>query len=544
MRFWKKLIRIFNFSVVGTGLLVPWLLFLNRFLIPDNSFDSINYHLYLGFKFFHPKNNYLEFYPTGIHNFSSILDILGYVLMKIFGYRIGSIGSLLFLYLSIYLVYKLLKLFKGKYDFWGQWWFGILFVSSFLSFESFLQIATYYVDISVACLMLASTYFLFKFEKKQQVIDLVLSGLCLAVVSLGKMSVWYFWPVYFFYLIFVLLKRKKISSAKKNKYFLIPVLWLVLFLLPGFIKNYTQTGNPVFPFYNGIFKSKYFSESNFAQVVFGGQNLKEKILWGICSIKSPERLGEVHDLFNDYKINIYFIAVIFILFWTRLKKRKNLFKVSIFYLTSFLCWSVSFGYLRYALFLEFLGGGLILLWLSEIDNKFTWLTFPLIAVLLLQGKRVVNMSLAYDISFRPGYFYNRESYPKEYKNFGKNKIEFKKTTDFKPDYYLNCSTPGMTYYVLSDFNNLPVRNIDVRAYSDLTQNKYYQDRVGFNETKSEAIYVTIVGKDGLTDEYENCKSNLERYRFKILSEQKIDNFLGFEKQKLVLIFIQMLNSAE
>lgn len=541
MRSWKKLIRIFNFSVVGAGLLVPWLLFLNRFLIPDNSFDSINYHLYLGFKFFHQENNHLEFYPTGIHNFSSILDIPGYVLMKIFGYRIGSIGSLLFLYLSIYLVYKLLKLFKEKYDFWGQWWFGILFVSSFLSFESFLQIATYYVDISVACLMLASTHFLFKFEKKQQVIDLVLSGLCLALVSLGKMSVWYFWPVYFFYLIFVLFKTKKISSAKKNKCFLIPVLWLVLFLFPGFIKNYTQTGNPVFPFYNGIFKSKYFSESNFAQVVFGGRNLKEKILWGIYSIKSPERLGEVHDLFNDYKINIYFIAVIFILFWARLKKRKSLFKLSIFYLASFLFWSVSFGYLRYALFLEFLGAWLIILWFSEVDNKFSWLAFPVIAILLLQGKRVVNMSLAYDISFRPGYFYNRGSYPKEDKNFGKNKIEFKETTNFKPDYYLNCSIPGMTYYVLSDFNNLPVRNIDVRAYSDLTQNEYYQDRIGFNKTKSEASYVTIVGKDGLTDEYENCKSNLQKYHFKILSEQEVDNFLGFEKQKLVLIFTQMLN---
>jgi len=127
----EKIIKYFNVVALMLGLLIPLALFLNRFLIPDISFDSVNYHLYLGFKGVNWQNNQFEFYPTGIHNFSTILDVPGYVLSEVFGYRLGSIGSLIFLYLSIYVVYKIFRLYKPKFSFLDKWWSGLMFISMF-----------------------------------------------------------------------------------------------------------------------------------------------------------------------------------------------------------------------------------------------------------------------------------------------------------------------------------------------------------------------------------------------------------------------------
>lgn len=525
------------------GLLIPLALFLNRFLIPDISFDSVNYHLYLGFKGVNWQNNQFEFYPTGIHNFSTILDVPGYVLSEVFGYRLGSIGSLIFLYLSIYVVYKIFRLYKPKFSFLDKWWSGLMFISMFLSFESFLQIATYYVDIEVAFLMLASIYFLFKYEKTWNILDLVLSSFFTSLFVLGKMTTWYFLFPYFGYLLVIIFCNKKNNFKQKIFKLLLAVFISLSLILPWLYKNYVLTNSPVFPFYNGIFKSDYSTKYNFSQVIFGGRNTFEKVFWGIVSVKYPVRLGEVHDLFTDYKINIYFITSLLIFMWSLFKRNVFLKKFSGFYLFTYLCWSYFFGYLRYGLILEFLGGLLLIIWFDEMKSiKKYLLIIPIVLLMILQGKRIVNLSLAYDISFRPGYFYNRTSYPKEIVNFGKNKIQIDKNIvdKYKPNVYLNCAIPDMTFYVLSDFNNLPVFDIDSRAYNDLVLNPQYnkasKSRLENYLGNEKIRFVTITSKDGLENGYTDCVNNLKNKGYKILNEVVLDNFLGYKGQKIVYIF--------
>ncbi len=179
----KSIVKIFNTGFIIFALLIPFFLFLNRFLIPDVSYDSLNYHLFLGQRGVDTSNNQYEFYPTGMHNFSPILDVPGYLLTAIFGYRIGSISSLIFLYLSIFILYKIFKLYEPKSKILDQWWLTFFFVSSFLSFEAFLQIATFYVDIEVAFLSLISCYYLLKYEKEKKTGDLIIPA--------------YFWGYYF-----------------------------------------------------------------------------------------------------------------------------------------------------------------------------------------------------------------------------------------------------------------------------------------------------------------------------------------------------------
>lgn len=541
MQYLKNNVKIINIVIICFGLLIPLLLFLNRFLIPDISFDSINYHLYLGFKGINEANNRYEFYPTGMHNFSTILDIPGYVLFKLFGYRLGSIVSLISTYLCIFFLYKTLVLYYKWSKCLEKWWFGILFVSSFLSFESFLQISTYYIDNEVAFLMMGSIYFLLRYGKYIILKDLYISTIFASVFVLGKMTSWYILVPYFMYLIYVVQTRKDYFLKKKFGTIVSSIIIVIALVVPWLLKNYIETKNPVYPFYNGIFLSEYSNTKyNFSQIIFGGRNLIEKVFWGVTSIKNPVRLGEVHDLFTDYKINIYYVFGIFAFIWALFKKNNFIMIASGFYLIMFLCWSLTFGYLRYALILEYFGGLLIIYFFLENKRPMKYiLLIPVIFILILQSKRVINLSLAYDISFRPGFYYNRISYPKEINNFNNNLIKSK--LDIKADVYLNCAIPGMTWYVLSEYNNLPVMNIDSRAYSDLTDNGKYIDTVSENiknalKNKNKMSFVTIASKDGLENTYKDCVDNLRKRDFKITDEDEIDNFIGYKGQKLVYIF--------
>ena len=67
----------------------------------------------------------------------------------------------------------------------------------------------------------------------------------------------------------------------------VSIFGAVLVLIPASVYlafNYQCTDNPLFPYYNGIFKSEYFPIFNFKDLRWGGQNAFEKFLWiFLCS---------------------------------------------------------------------------------------------------------------------------------------------------------------------------------------------------------------------------------------------------------------------
>lgn len=526
---WRKFEWWGTVALLMFGLAIPLLLFLNRVLIPDVSADSLNYHLYLGFKGFNIDNSQYEFYPTGIHNFSPILDMVGYGLNAILGYRLGTLFSLAAIYLAILALYKLLRLFEPDFKILGELGATFLFVSSFLSFELFLGIGSYYNDGLIAATSLWVIYWLFKFIKFGGNKNLYLASAMLSVLVWGKQTNLYLALAFGITLIYLWIKKK--IGLKK-----IIIAVLITGLLPSiwYFKNWQITGNPVFPFYNAIFKSQYFESVSFKETQFGGKDLWQKINWGLYSAFDPPRLGQVHDLFNDYKINIYWAAGIVGLILLRSG-------LAWFYVVLFILWGLMFGYLRYGLILEFLGGLILLLVYAKFkNNRWRYLIFlPLMLVLLVQNKRVVNMSLAYDIAFRQGYFYNRASYPKEINNLWVNKIEVKNSSNFKTDVYLNCAFGGMSYYVLSPFNNLPVLNVENRVYGSMTNNPKYIDE-SFDKLKlklgnKQVIrFITIAAREGMNTEYGTCFNNLKSKGWVVDGETEA-TFLHYGPQKLSII---------
>lgn len=539
-KYWKKIEKILAIGLLVFGLLIPFFLFINRVLEPDVSCDSLNYHLYLGFKGFNQDNNKYEFFPTGIHNFSPILEMVGYVFYKILGYRVGTIFSVLAIYLSIFGCYKIFKLILPKKKIIGDLFNTFLFISSFLSFELFLGNATYFNDVLVSLLTIWSVYYLLKYFKNEKLLNLIIASIIMSISVWGKQTNLYMALAFGLTLIIELVISKTNLKIKIKNLILAGV---IILLLPGlwYAKNWWITRNPIFPFYNAFFKSEYFPSINFYEPQFGGENLWQRLMWGYYSIFNPDRLGQVHDLFHDYKINFYFIMVVILAIFYFLNRKirdKLTTNLLIFFIFSFIIWGLQFGYLRYALALEHLGGILVLIIFNKLGNYKYLVFLPICCWLLVQNKRVINMSLAYDISFRPGYFYNRQSYFKNLPNLFKSQIEVENKNN--ADIYLNCSVTGMTYYVISSFNKLPVLNIDQTAYKQMTDNSKYmteqKTRLLLKLVDKEDIkFVTIGAKTGLNNEYNSCISNLKNRGWIIDSEEDLD-FVGHSKQKLGVIW--------
>jgi len=536
--FLRKLEKVLAIALLIFALLIPLLLFVNRVLEPDVSCDSLNYHFYLGFKGWNSESSKYEFFPTGIHNFSPILETVEYGFFRILGYRMGTIFSVVAIYLSIFVLYKIFKLILPEKKIWGDIFNTFLFSSSFLSFELFLGIGSYFNDVLVALLTVSSVYFVLKYFKKDKLSDLIMASGMISVSVLGKQT-----NLYIALAMGIVLIIDAIGSKSKLKIRNVILAGVIMLSLPGwwYLRNWQETANPVFPFYNSVFKSGYFPPEDFHEPQFGGINLGQRIMWGYYSIFSPERLGQVHDLFHDFKINFYFIfgcLLSLIYLFSRKIKDKLTTRLLLFYWIAFLIWSLQFGYIRYALALEFLGGLIVLIMFNKLGKLKYLLFVPACLWLFLQNKRVINLSLAYDISFRPGYFYNPRSYTKNLSNLFVNSLKIE--NGIKADIYLNCSVTGMTYYVVSPFNKLPVLNIDQTAYKKMTDNRNYMAKqkgklIPYIGDKSEIKFVTIAAKTGLNTEYNSCISNLNKRDWKIDNEEET-YFVGHLDQKLGVIW--------
>lgn len=540
-----------NKLILFGGLLIPLLIFLNRFLMPDLSFDSVNYHVFSGNRFIDFwKYIKVEFFPVGLHSFPPFFDYIGGVVRQIFGYRLGTITSLLFLYGLIFILFYLSRIFiKSRIS--SSFVLVLFFINIFISLEIFFQLATYFVDILGAFFVIWSISLFFKYVVSENRTILFLSSLLMGVSVAGKLTNLIYLVPFVLLVLFWEIKSHKILKKKLGNM----VIFGLILLLPiafSFVKNTIQTGNPVFPFYNLIFKSKYYPTVNFENTAFGGRNFIEKLFWPIFSIYKPERLSEAHDLFNDFKLNFYFVLLLPSIFFSYRLRKKDLkfYLLNLYILGSFLVWNFSFGYLRYAFVLEILCGFVLLVWVSKlldrpknvVRSRLFLLLIPLLFFLGYLDAKAIKINLAYDLSWRKTLFYNRTEYSNEFKHLFVNNLDVISMRGIRyPDIYLNCSAPGLSFYSLSQFSRIPIVNIDDKASRGMTTNKNYNYEVYnrvFKKFSGRKIlnFVTITGNDGLTNQYHDCKATLEMRNFVVNKEIPVDNFLGFDGQKLVYIF--------
>lgn len=366
---YQKLIGIFIIAVFGFTMAV----------YPDQSFDTFNYHLIA-------QNPHFENYFTddyGYGNFQvwgfRLPDRLFYYFRWLLGYRLGTLLNPIVLIISFIQLYELLDIIFKKSEIDKEkfiyrvvcnrtiWALAIL-----LPLDAMFMCGTYYVDIIALPIALEVLCLLLDYDKKQSTMDVgyfaILNGIW---IGLKLTNIIYVIPCVLIYLFF------HIKQLKIKEWFWAIILGLYPFGM-YLIFNYACTGNPIFPYYNSIFKSEFFSTHNFKDVRWGGTNLLEKIFWVVYAAFRPAyRQSEIYDFAPGTLIVGLLGTTIIVLSLSIncLRKKRN--KVSTEYIillssavSSSILWAFTTGYSRYFIFGKTLWGILAFIFVLYMLKKY------------------------------------------------------------------------------------------------------------------------------------------------------------------------------
>lgn len=362
-------------------------------IFPDEFWDSYSYHIYLQQDPFADKINDDYFPGRTLTSFVfPIADRIFCMFRSILGFRLGTLPGYLLLIVIFYQTKRILKkLIKKDMK---EMYLSILSMLPLGTFIILQQIGTYYIDNFSIVILLEFVYAilydsdeLFKNKSRLYYLAFIVGiGVCIKVTN----AIYMLLP-----LLYILIKNiKDIKQIKWYDYILLVVTAFIP-MLPYFLDAVIQTGSPVFPYYNTIFKSEYFAEKNWLDDRYGPKNIIQFLLWPIYIIKHPEKAYEVGK--TDFAFASGFIASIiylmYLVYKRIIKKEKieltstTLYILNLLYF--YLVWEkFIIGYTRYAGIIAVLSTiFMIKLFINSVDNQ------KVIAILVVGG---VLMMTAYN----------------------------------------------------------------------------------------------------------------------------------------------------
>lgn len=349
-----------------------------RSILPETSYDTSNYHLYYQ-KFFDRDFVGYDFFPMRSFNaqtFGALGDRLFYGFRHILGYRGGTFLNTLVIILIYFQVCQMIKLLWKEFGHSGKskgvkLFFSVGALVTLMTECVYNNLSTYMVDyLAVPFLLEIVRMVIFSDEKDYQISHTSIYLCLIAGFAIGikLTNILLILPFAIFYLI----KNQKNINCK---IVICSAIVLVLPLGVYLIISYKLTGNPLFPYLNGIFKSPYFSvrqspnDYSGFNTRFGPKSLIEYFLWPFYMFKYVERASDVSTYSG--RLTIIFIVMILAAFWEYKKFSK---RIKVIYLYIVYCYAlfltVFHGYMRYVSVLEILGSIFTIIVLTEwIFNK-------------------------------------------------------------------------------------------------------------------------------------------------------------------------------
>src|SRR4030095_8271864 len=197
----------------------------------------------------------------------------------------------------------------------------------------------------------------------------ILLSLLLGVATALKIAnLIYAAPIIVMYLVNVFMaagrSRWMSSIGRSAKLALGAAAIFLLPLLPVHVLMYRLTGNPVFPLYNGLFKSPYWPQGVSFDPRWGPHGIVETIAWPVFMFFRAARLSEYP--FYSGRLSIGFVVAALIIFLAR--RERAVWQLGLITVFSAIVWSASSGYVRYALYLE-LTSGILIIWMISYALK-------------------------------------------------------------------------------------------------------------------------------------------------------------------------------
>jgi len=387
-----------------------------RVVFPDGSFDVLNYRIFNAERAMRGQL-YLpgEFFPTP-GSFNPSPDIVTGLFRHALGYRLGTIVNLLAMIWVAGVVDKLLRPFLRSPWLRAS---GVLLVvfAEHLLFE----INTYLVDLLVLPLLLEATYLAisratpklgspagqpdlvggsgrFRLERRDLVRIALLLGMSVAFKLTNASAA----------LPIVLLCAYYAAARPRNEgervgrhvkqLALTTLLCASAFLgplVPFSFYLYHETGNPVFPVFNGIFKSVYWPAHSILDPRWGPFDLWENLVWPILISFKPERLSEL----AVYSGRISLGFVVAIIGFVLLRRDRRLRDLALLLVGASLIWSASTGYIRYGLYVEVMATIVVLGLAAQLVRQTSMRRVGLsVASLLVAGLAFQTCLAAYYVS--------------------------------------------------------------------------------------------------------------------------------------------------
>jgi hypothetical protein len=337
-------------------------------VFPDRMYDTLNYHLYSQEN---PFNSILtgDLFPgKNINSFTySLTDRIFYPFRLLFGYRMGLILNYLLLITIYYEIKKIASRFIKN-----DWLVIITSLICVFNLSIIDLVDVYYADLfSVIYLLEIVDIALFNKIEKNNLLLFSYIGLLSGLAFVAKISNAYF--VILFGLVFLIRNRHELKKTNILSY----LLFLLFFIIPSFVYmyyTYKETGNPFFPFYNTLFKSCYYPDSNWMDKRFGPTNIFEVLFWPIIMYFKMNRaidIGIVEPLWlMGYISSLIYVIIFIIKYFKHQVIDYNKLLLVIITLMGYLVWSeFILGYIRYGLILLLLSGLVFCLLLLDVFKK-------------------------------------------------------------------------------------------------------------------------------------------------------------------------------
>ncbi|HEX7963732.1 MAG TPA: hypothetical protein VF466_04030 [Candidatus Saccharimonadales bacterium] len=539
-------------------------LFLNRFLIPDLSSDTLTYHLLNGARGVHnplvPFGG-SEFFPVGIMSINPIYDAINFALRELLGYRLGTILSLLALFGIIVVLYKLLRLILDEQKKRFNAWWGLLLVNAGIVLELFFQLATYYVDILNAFLILLVFYWILRLllHKTDQPPSLPMwAGVSAALggfVMLKLTNIGLVIPL-FGLLAWELYSKRRVLTPKRWMQYIACAAVCLVPIAFAWAPDYAMTHNPIFPFYNASFQSPDYAAVNFSDH-FGGPNLVERLVWPLASVRHQIQLAEPHHIYNDYKLIAYWLCGLVVLGLLLAKKIRlgRAQAVLVFYFfTSLLFWGLLSGIGRYAVSSTAIGGLVVaMLFAGDYRNVGKGLRYGMLlagaalcVLLFVEDCRIMRFNLTYDMSWRPTFGKNVQLHKDQLSSLFQKELAVtpqQRQTIQRADILLNCHVNvGGWFTALPGASGKPIVNIiadQLPYYADLSNNTAYRKEVAAHlRTKMPAqktySWVAVVSED-VGPSRQACLNEVAARGGTITGDQPLPSIFGYTGGHLELL---------
>lgn len=354
------------------------LIFLYGILVsvyPDKGFDTYNYHIIAQTPYF--ENYFAKDFGYG--NFQvwgfRLADRLFFYFRLLLGFRYGTLLNTVILMISYIQLYTLLpkifsNFFAQKRIRYGLFYNRMIWsMAILLPLDTILMYGTYYVDLFALPIEIELLRLILEKRDENTSIDIayfaLLNGFCLAF---KLTNIIYVFP---YVIIFVVLN---IRCFKIKDWFFASICGAspsMVYLL----HNWLCTKNPVFPYFNSLFRSPYFPETNFKDTRWGGSNFFEKIFWIFYAAFHGEyRQCEIYDkypvLLQISLIGIIFLGSFYLIRWIkkRILPQRTCILILCISISSTIIWSFTVGYSRYFIFGKILWGIIAFMFLLEITT--------------------------------------------------------------------------------------------------------------------------------------------------------------------------------